>query len=557
MSANIIEYLIEDRGLPADIEAEKAILGAVLLNNDLLTQVEGLLQAGDFYLDAHRRLLESMMNLACQGMAIDLATLRADLRARGCFEQVGGASYVASLIDGVPRTDTIDFYARIVKQKAKRRWLAIASADVFNKAIGEEDDEAIAAAVERVISEMMDRAEGLRGVYSSLNEFFCAELWEPEPILFGLHRGEVAGLLAITNYGKSTLMFNIGLSVAAGQVCLPLAPAVLKPLRVLYVDCESPATRLRSDIQTMIGRIADACTARENFSVIVDAVINDSPLNLSRPDHLKHIIKLGKAFGADLVIIDTAASAFELHDENNNAEVTRRVMNPLKKLAREVNCAVIFSHHIGKANETQTGEGAYRGRGASAFGALSRTIFTLERDSKKGPEYVVLSCAKIKGQPFTPALMKLNHETRWFELCDEKPEAKPRPPNAQEIAAFVAERGEAQTEDIKKHFVGQGSPRTIHGRIKEAARLGLIEKPNQQAPWRVCNSKSSYFEAASQTAEESMISGGVQVCNSYKELQTANLKPNGNSSTAVVQCPACGAAGLLHKYCDRCGDFLR
>jgi len=556
MSANVMEQQIADRGLPADIEAEKAILGAVLLNNDLLAEVEGSVRPGDFYLESHRRILNSMMGLARQGMAIDLVTLGADLRARNYFEQIGGASYLSSLIDGVPRMDRVDFYTRIVNQKAKRRRLAIAAMDVFNKAADEDDDQAIAAAIERVASETPHSADEMHGIYSSLDEFFCADICEPEQILFGLHRGEVAGLFAITNYGKSTLLLNAALSVAAGHACLPLAPTISKPLHVLYIDCESPAARLRADIQTMLGSLAGARTARENFSVVVDAVINDSPLNLSRSDHLKHIIKLAKPFGADLVIIDTAASAFELQEENSNAEVTRRVMKPLKKLAREVNCAVIFSHHIGKTNETQTGESAYRGRGASAFGALSRTVFTLERDAKKGPEYVVLSCAKIKGQPFEPTLMRLNQETRWFELCNEKPEAKPQPPTAQEIANLVAERGAARTEDIKKDFAGRGSARTIDDRIKEAAHLGLIEKPNQQAPWRVRNGRNGHSEATPQTAEESTISEGSQVCISYKGLHTATSKSNGHSSVKIVQ-GSCGAKGLLNTLCERCGEFLR
>ena len=261
----------------------------------------------------------------------------------------------------------------------------------------------------------------------------------------------------------------------------------------------------------MIQGVSNINAAKENFIPVVDATINGTPLNLSKPDHFKHIVALAKTHRVDLVAVDTAASAFELQDENNNAEITRRVMNPLKHLARDGNCAVIFTHHIGKANETQTGEGAYRGRGASAFGALSRTVFTLERDVKKGPEYIVLSCAKIKGQAFEPVLMKLNHETRWFELCDEKPEAKPHPPTTQEIADFVVEQGEARTDDIKKHFAGRASARTISDRIAEAERLKLIAKPNQQAPWRVCNGRNGHLTALPQTADKSRVTGSVQL----------------------------------------------
>jgi hypothetical protein len=110
-----------------------------------------------------------------------------------------------------------------------------------------------------------------------------------------------------------------------------------------------------------------------------------------------------------------------MQDENSNAEVTRHVMNPLKRLAREANCGVVFTHHMGKAGETLSGDSAYKGRGASAFGGLSRTIFTLEKDVSKGPGYAVLSCVKVKGAAFEPTLLKLNPETRWFEVCHSKP----------------------------------------------------------------------------------------------------------------------------------------
>lgn len=551
---------LSNTGLPSDVIAEQSVLGAIILNDAVLEQATALLETPDFSLHSHRRIFDAMMSLKARGYPIDLVILHSLLTERKELEQVGGSIYIASLIDGLPQTDDIKYYCRIVKYKARaREAIALLNDGVTRLLDGEEELEAVLHRLQsklQVLADAGNEAHALTGVYPTLNDFFSATLEEPEQSLFGVHRGEVAGLLAVTNYGKSTLLLNVALSVAAGQVCSPLAPPVSKPLRIVYVDCESPAARLRADVLTMLGSIADVHTAKSNFFVWVDAAVNDVPLNLSRPEHLKHLIKLAKAFGADLVIIDTAASAFELQDENSNAEVTRRVMKPLKQLAREVNCAVIFSHHIGKSNETQTGEGAYRGRGASAFGALARTVFTLERDTKKGPEYVVLSCPKIKGPSFEPTLMKLNQETRWFELCDEKPEARPQPLTAQEIANFVAERSEARTDNIKKHFAGRGAARTIDERIKEAARLSLIEKPNQQAPWRVCNRKKDHFEAAPQTAEESTISEGSQVCNLYKELQTANSKPNGDSPASLVQC-SCGAKGLPHTLCEGCGEYLR
>jgi hypothetical protein len=327
------------------------------------------------------------------------------------------------------------------------------------------------------------------GVYSNLNAFFNAEFEEPEAILTGLHRGEVGGLLAVTNYGKSTELLNVALSIAAGQKLLPLASNVPQPRRVLYLDFESPASRAKADLQTMIRNISNVQEAKENFMIVVDAYFKVSPLCLSNPEHFNYIEELAKFHRADLVVIDTVASAFELADENSNAEVTRRVMNPFKRLAREVKCAVIYSHHIGKANETQSGDGAYRGRGASAFGALSRTIFTLERDAKKGPGYVVLSCPKIKGEGFEPVLLKLNQEMRWFEVCADKPEAKLEPPTVQEIAEF-AKAQPSTTAEIYEYFKGRAGRRTVEQRIQEANNLGLIFKQNQKAPWAFRNGQN-------------------------------------------------------------------
>jgi hypothetical protein len=227
-------------------------------------------------------------------------------------------------------------------------------------------------------------------------------------------------------------------------------------------------------------------------------------------------------------------------------------MNPLKRLAREADCAVKFAHHIGKANETVNSEGAYKGRGGSTFGGLSRTVFTLEKDAKHGAGYIVLNCAKIKGVKFEPALMKLNQETRWFELCGEKPVEKSLPPTAQEIAGFVRANGEAQTGEIQNYFKNRAVARTIADRIKEAEHIGLISKVNQKAPWRLCNVKNDNLAYAPQRSESSMDSLFVQCATPIDVAQMH--KSNGKGEPA---CCECGTSGLRFTHCDQCGEFLR
>lgn len=549
---------IIEHGLPAAIDIERRILGAILLNASVFDEAIELLCRGDFFLDSHRRIFDRMCNLASRGVPIELATLHESLQSSGELGQVGGASYLAALIE-VIRTDTIKHYAEIVKRKSRARQALSICNDLITRIYdGEDDADLIIEQTQAKIAEISkshNEAHKVHGFYPSLDALFDADLYEPEEIMRAVRRGEVTGLMAVTNYGKSTVLFNASLSLAAGEVCFPLTSFASTPRRILYLDFENPAAMLRSDLQTMLRQIKHREIAQGNFIPVVDASVKGEPLRLSRADHFKVVIAWTKACKADLVVIDTAASAFELQDENSNAEVTRRLMNPLKKLASEANCAVVFTHHIGKANETQATEGAYRGRGASAFGALARTILTIERDAKKGDGYIVLSTQKAKGPAFEPTLMRLNRETRWFELCDEKPEAKPEPPSAHEIAEFVREKVEARTEEIKYHFTNRASDRTIANRIREAAKLKLIFKPNQQVPWRVCKGEDGYFEGFSEITEESIASDSMQACNPYKELHTAHSN-NGNGHTECIPCSTCGRLGPRLTECSECGDLI-
>ena len=106
-----------DRGLPASIEAERAILGAILLDNFAYNQAAESLHAEDFSLDSHRRIYLRMMELAETGRPIDFVTLTEQLGQHKEIEAVGGVVYVTSLTDGLPRVKNIEQYVKIVKDK--------------------------------------------------------------------------------------------------------------------------------------------------------------------------------------------------------------------------------------------------------------------------------------------------------------------------------------------------------------------------------------------------------------------------------------------------------
>ena len=114
-----------DTGLPANVDAEKTILGAILLENHALAEAEEKLVAEDFSLDSHRRIYQRMTELGGSGHAVDLVTLANELAKYKEIESVGGVAYLASLTEGLPRRPIIDEYIRIVKDKSLLRQLML------------------------------------------------------------------------------------------------------------------------------------------------------------------------------------------------------------------------------------------------------------------------------------------------------------------------------------------------------------------------------------------------------------------------------------------------
>jgi replicative DNA helicase len=111
--------------IPQDLEAERALLGSILIDNAALVTAVSLLSKDDFYVESHRLLFTAMVELSDQSSAIDLVTLSSHLRDQGLLERTGGAAYVASLTDGVPFGAGEHFaeYCRIIRGKSDLRRL--------------------------------------------------------------------------------------------------------------------------------------------------------------------------------------------------------------------------------------------------------------------------------------------------------------------------------------------------------------------------------------------------------------------------------------------------
>src|SRR5581483_577824 len=129
-----------EKSLPSNLEAERLILGAVLLDNSTINQAAERLKRDDFFLDSHRRIYDRMLHLSETGRAIDPITLGEELQRAGELNQIGGMAYISSLFDGVPRFSNIESYVNIVKGKSILRRLITNSNQIMAMCFDAEDE---------------------------------------------------------------------------------------------------------------------------------------------------------------------------------------------------------------------------------------------------------------------------------------------------------------------------------------------------------------------------------------------------------------------------------
>ena len=142
MSRDMVQQVTvpSEKTLPHNLEAERCVLGAILIHNDAFNVAAELVDADDFFREAHRRVFDKMVDLNERQQAIDFVTLKDELTRSGDLDEVGGPAYISSLADGVPRSTNVEHYARIVKEKATLRNLIYSANKIAASAYSAEDD---------------------------------------------------------------------------------------------------------------------------------------------------------------------------------------------------------------------------------------------------------------------------------------------------------------------------------------------------------------------------------------------------------------------------------
>lgn len=314
----------EVKVLPHSEEAEKSILGAILLDNPIMDQALEHLQVDALFFASHRMIYKKMQVLYNKALPIDFITLRDELRVAGELERVGGGTFIASLIDGVPKTSSIAGYITIVNEHAlKRKLYSFANNIIARIEDGGENSEDLIEAVEREVYEIAERRRHGKGprhvaaIAARLVDYYDQKARDPDALLglstgyddldrmtLGLTPG-VTLLAARPSQGKSSLAINIACNVAKqGKSVYYLSiesTAEQVVQRILASESRVDSYRMRKG--TMLPEEWQRLEAVYQDLSITKFFVDDS--TTISPEELTSRCRKYKAqYGLDLVVVD-------------------------------------------------------------------------------------------------------------------------------------------------------------------------------------------------------------------------------------------------------------
>ncbi len=356
----------DSRVSPHNLEAERSVLGAILLNNDAFNLASEVLKSSDFFRVAHSRIFYKMVKLVERNSVIDLVTLKDELNRSGELDGVGGPAYIAALVDAVPKSTNVMAYARLVKEKAALRTLIL----LGNKTIAAAYDQteaatSIADAAQRDLSLVLDAVSLDAVAYSDdLAMFLNAAPSATAPLIEGLIPG--AGL--VLPHGqprsrKSYVFLDALLSLAAGVSPMGLGRlAVAEPTPCWYLTEEDHQAEVARRIRALLAGRKAELPPLFRVSVRKGITLND-------PRCQDQIVREALLHKMRAIAFDPAR-AFSDAVDKGPADLTP-LTRFLRRLMRETDAVIILPHHDTKPRNDGKPDDRPRAQRASGGGLFS------------------------------------------------------------------------------------------------------------------------------------------------------------------------------------------
>jgi len=368
-----------ERGLPASIESERLILGAILLDNHAYNEAAEKLRAEDFALDSHQRIFARMADLIDAGRAVDIVTLTEELARRKEVEAIGGVAYLASLIEGLPHRLSIEDYVRIVKDKSLLRQLIRICSDSITRAIDQSEGAIdVLNTAETNLLEVTEKGitngfagipEIVRDSFGSIDNLYkqgrevtglATHFDEFDRMTSGLQNSELVIIAARPSMGKTAWAINIAQNAAVrGGKTVAVFSLEMSKESLLRRMLASEALVDSQKIQKgFLGREDhEKLTAALERLVEAQIYIDDTP-GISLTEMRAKARRLRQIRGGlDLIVIDylqlmsgSTGGPGQKRYENRTQEVSS-ISRGLKALAKELNLPVIALSQLSRSSE--------------------------------------------------------------------------------------------------------------------------------------------------------------------------------------------------------------
>lgn len=346
-----------DRALPSNLEAERAVLAAVILNGDVIHVVAGILQPAEFFRDAHQKIYRTMLDMAEQRQPLDFVILKNALDQNGLLADVGGPAYLSGLTDGFPGGSNIEYYAGIVADKARLRGVIQAAAAVQARAYAADESGHTLAA--QAADQLQDLAAPPREVRPlRVGELLTAGIESIErsqqsggitgvrtgflvldDLTAGLQPEDLILLAARPSQGKTALAMNIARHVGKTDPVLVCSMEMSRQqlfLRLLASEAMVDSHKMRMGWlhEKDWPRISTAMNTLDTAKIWID----DTP-RLSVADVRRRALRVKSEVGLSLIVIDYL-QLMKGPGENRTQEVGG-VSRGLKALAREFKVPIL------------------------------------------------------------------------------------------------------------------------------------------------------------------------------------------------------------------------
>lgn len=358
---------------PHNLESEQCVIGSIIVEEQTLVPVAEILDREDFYIDAHKVIYDSMIELGNERKPIDMITLTNRLKEKGYLDQVGGVTYLTSITNMIPTTSNVKVYAEIVKKNSTLRKLIKASNDIISMGYEASDslDDILNVAEKKIFDISQDRisqdfkpiSEVLTSVTAMIEEVYSkgsditgldTGFIDLNKKLGGFHKSDLILIAARPGMGKTAFALNL---VANAAIRSKSSVAVFS----LEMSKEQLVQRLLSSQSNVAldninkGKIADDEWKKLTDAMTVlsssDIFIDDTPgIKVSEIRSKCRKLKMEK--GLDMIMIDYLQLMEADGRADNRQQEVSKISRSLKILAKEMNCPVIALSQLSRNTES-------------------------------------------------------------------------------------------------------------------------------------------------------------------------------------------------------------